>query len=425
MKKGISTFALYLILISVVLVIFSGCTDEVSVVKRVFGEDLMMGIEVDTCVENADISRENTVLITDFAMRLFQKSMMEEEGNALVSPLSVINALAMTANGARGETLSQMEEVFGAGVPELNKYLHAYIKGLPAGDKFKLSIANSIWFRDDERFTVEPDFLQANANWYGAGMYKAPFNNLTLKAINKWVEVKTDGMIKNILDEIPQDAVMYLINALAFDAEWDSIYYDHQVRDGEFTKEDGEKQKIELMYSEEGKYLTDDDATGFIKYYNGCEYAFAALLPDEGLGISDYVASLTGQRLSSILANPENTKVNAAIPKFESESSFELSDTLKTMGMTNAFDGYAADFSGIGSSTNGNIFISRVIHKTFIAVDEKGTKAGAATIVEKSQNAALVDPEPVKVVHLDRPFLYMIIDCKTNMPIFIGTAMEI
>ena len=418
-------FAVCPMLLLVISMSFSGCTGNIGGIKRVSGEDLMVGIEADTSATNTAILNENTVSVTDFAMRLFQKSVMEEESNVLVSPLSVINALAMTANGAKGETLSQMEEVFGVDVPGLNNYLHTYIKGLPTGDKFKLSIANSIWFRDDERFTVEPDFLQANANWYGAGMYKAPFDNSTLKAINKWVEEKTDGMIKDILDEIPKDAVMYLVNALAFDAEWDSIYYDHQVRDGEFTKEDGEKQKIELMYSEEGKYLTDDDATGFIKYYNGCEYAFAALLPDEGLGISDYVASLTGQRLSSILANPENTKVNAAIPKFESESSFELSDTLKTMGMTNAFDGYAADFSGIGSSTNGNIFISRVIHKTFIAVDEKGTKAGAATIVEKSQNAALVDPEPVKVVHLDRPFLYMIIDCKTNMPIFIGTATEI
>jgi serine protease inhibitor len=250
-----------------------------------------------------------------------------------------------------------------------------------------------------------------------------PFNNSTLNDINNWVEENTDGMIKDILDRIPKAAVMYLVNALAFDAEWNNIYYDYQVREGVFTKEDGVQQQAELMYSMEHQYLADTNAVGFIKYYADKKYAFAALLPDENISVIDYVDSLTGEKLASMLANPAGIQVNTAIPKFESENSIEMNDILKAMGMTDAFDYTVSDFSGIGSSIDGNLYISRVLHKTFIAVDEKGTKAGAATVEEMKDMSA--EPKEIKTVYLDRPFVYMLIDCEANLPVFIGTLMDI
>jgi serpin B len=400
------------------MITLSGCANTAS------DTDLMSGIEANTVKTDIDISGECSVSITDFAVRLFQQS-AEDNKNTLISPLSVISALAMTANGAEGKTLSQMEEVFGVSVSELNEYLYAYTKALPAGDKYKLSVANSIWFKDDESFIVEPDFLQVNADWYGAGLFKVPFNNETLSDINNWVKENTDGMIKDIVDRIPEEAVMYLVNALAFDAEWDNIYYDYQVSEGVFTKEDGSRQQAELMYSTEHQYLLDESAVGFIKYYADQKYAFAALLPDEGISITDYVNTLTGEKLASILADPDDVKVNAAIPKFESEYKIELNDVLKTMGMTEAFDYNLSDFSRIGSSTDGNLYISKVLHKTFITVDEKGTKAGAATVVEMKTEEAMMEPEEIKTVYLDRPFVYMLIDCEANLPVFIGTVMDI
>jgi serpin B len=145
--------------------------------------------------------------------------------------LSVLCALSMTANGAKNDTLSQMEQVFGMNIRDLNDYLLAYLSRLPAGSKYKLSPANSIWFKDTKSLTVNGDFLQLNADYYDASIYKAAFDEKTLKDINSWVEDKTDGMIPNILDRIHPSAVMYLINALAFDAEWANIYEENQIKD--------------------------------------------------------------------------------------------------------------------------------------------------------------------------------------------------
>ena len=416
MKKRLIAGILVLALAVSSLFSLSGCGVSAQ------AADLMAGVKGNNVGAGANLTGGDSTAVADFAVKLFQKSVSSGE-NALVSPLSVLCALAMTANGAEGETLAQMEEGFGLSVPELNDYLHTYLSALPTGDKYKLGAANSIWFRDDKTLTVEEDFLQANADYYGASIYKAAFDANTLKDINAWVKENTGGMIEKILDKIPEAAVMYLINALAFDAEWERIYNISDVRDGRFTTEAGETRDVEMMYASEDQYLDDGNAKGFIKYYAGRKYAFAVLLPNEEISLNDYIASLTGDKLMNTLQNARSVEVNTAIPKFESEYSVEMSGILKSMSMTDAFDCERADFSGLGKSAGGNIFIGRVIHKTYIAVDEKGTKAGAATAVEMRTMSAM--PDEPKTVYLDRPFVYMLIDCETNLPVFIGTVADI
>ena len=389
-------------------------------------DDLMDGINPrSNAGGDIEITDVSDAAVSDFALRLFKES-MEDGENTLISPLSVLVALSMTANGADNETLSQMESVLGMPIDQLNTWISTYMANLPEEEKYKLSLANSIWFKDDPTFVVNEDFLQTNADYYGAGIYKAPFDDSTLKEINKWVEDNTDGMIKDILDQIPEDAVMYLVNALAFDAEWQNIYNEYQIQDGKFTTEDGTVRDVELMYSNENKYLNDDKAEGFIKYYANRKYAFAALLPNEGVSVSEYIASLDGEHLHDLLSDAKTTPVDAAIPKFETEYKVEMSEILKKMGMPDAFDGTLADFSKLGSTTDGkNIFINRVIHQTYINVDGKGTKAGAATVVEMTKESAMEPMDPPKQVYLDRPFVYMLIDCETNLPFFIGTMMDV
>ncbi|MBQ7389986.1 MAG: serpin family protein [Clostridia bacterium] len=382
--------------------------------------NLMDGVTANK-VNKLDDLEEQSASFTDFALRLF-KATNEDGENVLISPLSVMCALSMTLNGAEGNTLAQMENVLGMQRDELNLYLYSYITSLPRGEKYKLIQANSIWFRDDDRFSVSPDFLQTNADYYGADIYKAPFDRQTLRDINNWVKLSTDGMIPKILDDIPDSAIMYLVNALAFEAEWKEVYKKTQVRDGKFTTEDGEVQSVKLMYAEENRYLEDENATGFIKYYSDRKYAFAAILPNEGVSVSEYLASIDGEALYSMLTNSQSTTVKTAIPKFEVKYDTEMSGILKEMGMSDAFNSILADFSGIGSSTRGNIYIGRVIHKTFIEVGEKGTRAGAATVVE--MNDAAAEPSKPKEVILDRPFIYMLIDCENNVPFFIGTLMD-
>ena len=415
-KTRISLVIISLLLVCAMAVNLTGCT------MKVQAKDLMEGITPNNVDALDDLSSQNADVI-DFAIRLFKAS-NENGKNTLISPLSVLCALAMTANGAEEETLAQMEEVLGMTTDELNMYLYSYMKNLPQGDKYKLSLANSIWFTEDERFTVNQDFLQTNADYYGADIYKAPFDKQTLKDINNWVKQNTDGMIPEILDQISPEAIMYLVNALAFEAEWSEIYEKHQVKDGEFTKEDGTKQDVKFMYGSEGTYFEDEKATGFMKRYKGGKYAFVAMLPNEGVSVSEYIASLDGESLNALLANPQYGTVHTSIPKFETEYKVEMSEILQDMGMTEAFDMYNADFEGLGTSTGGNIYISRVLHKTFISVGEKGTKAGAATIVEMKDGAAAEPTEP-KEVYLDRPFVYMIVDCENNIPFFIGTMMDV
>lgn len=397
--------------------------------RKLQAEDLMSEIKPNSITSETDITRESSNAITDFGLRLFRQCIEEnnsENKNTLISPLSVIYALSMTANGSDGDTLAQIEKVLGLPVDELNRDLHSYMNHLPADKKYKLSIANSIWFADDDSFTVEQDFLQMNADLYGAGLYKAPFDDSTRKDINSWVEENTDGMIKEIVDSIPQEAVMYLVNAIAFDAEWNNIYKEDEVRKDTFTKEDQTQEDVRLMYSSEYNYLEDSMATGFIKYYKDQKYAFAALLPNNGISIEDYVSSLNGGNLHELLSNPQSVHVNAAIPQFENSYDAELSETLGRLGMSDAFDPSYADFSGIGHSAAGNIYINRVLHKTFISVDEKGTKAGAATAAEMVSESAMSDgAAESKTVYLNRPFLYMLIDCEANLPIFVGVTMDI
>ena len=357
--------------------------------------------------------QDTAAALTGFGAKLLQNEMQEE--NPLVSPLSVASALSMTANGAVGETKTQMERVLGADTGSLNACFSVLQASLE-NDK-QLKAANSIWMKDTDTLHVEDAFLQQNADSYAAELYSAPFDDSTKTAINDWVSKQTDKMIPEILDEIPSDAVMYLVSALAFDAKWERPFKSYEVWEGTFTARGGQEQTGDFLHGAVGQYLSDEHAEGFLKAYAGGKYAFAVLLPDEATNIENYVNQLTGERLHAILASPIDESVEIALPKFKAEFSAELSENLKALGMTDAFDGEKADFTALGTSDEGNIYISRVLHKTFIQVDEEGTKAGAATAVEAAAEGAALYPHSVI---LNRPFVYMIVDLETKLPIFLG-----
>ena len=215
-------------------------------------ENLMQGITPQKLQNPEPSAEEQTGSRADFSVELL-KCCAQKGKNTLVSPLSVLFALSMTANGAKGETLSQMETVLGAPVEELNSALAGC-----RGDEM-LRPANSIWFAEDRQFTPKREFLQTNADYYGAEMYAAPFGDSgTVDEINRWCREKTKDMIPEILNEIPKDAVMYLINALAFEAEWLQPYEeDWQSREGEFTDAAGKKQNVPFLYGDEFQYLED------------------------------------------------------------------------------------------------------------------------------------------------------------------------
>ena len=410
---------LSLILICSMAVNLTGCATKVQ------AADLMEGVQANTVTSKAadDAFAQSQMRL---AVDLFQASVLEsKDENVLISPLSIQLALAMTANGADGDTKAEMEALLGGEISleNLNEYLCSYVNNLPSAEKYKLQIANSIWFRDNEgRLQVEKDFLQKNADYYGAQAYKAAFDDQTMKDINNWVKDHTDGMIDSILDQIDEDAVMYLINALVFDAEWQHVYDKSDVYKGKFTNIDGAEKQVDMMHSEETVYLQDENATGFMKPYSGSKYNFAVLLPNEGVDIYEYIAGLTGESLMETLSTPQLGMVMATLPKFSYEYELTMNDVLKELGMPSAFSGDTADFSKMAHSSRGNIYIGDVLHKTFISVDELGTKAGAVTKVQMNDECAVMSEW---VVTLNRPFVYMIIDNETKLPVFIGTVMDV
>ena len=407
-----------------VCLLLAGCAGErggTNVTREDIGaKDLLSPLKAEQ-VALTGVERPYEGLMTVLGVKLMQETLEAETEtkNVLISPLSILYVMAMVSNGADDQEAVRnfWGDVDGL---HINEFMLEYAGMMPQGEDYKLQLANSVWFTEDDRFTVNQDFLRTVKNHYDADAYQAPFNEETCKDINEWVEWKTDGMIKDILDEIPEDAVMYLINALAFEAEWLSTYDETQVRKGTFTKADGTQQKVDFMYDTVGTYLEDEKATGFVRYYKGMKYAFAAMLPGEGITPEEYIASLDGEALNAMLKNPVNTSVVTSIPVFQAEYDVEMKDILGKAG----YPAYGT-FNGVGTSTRGDIVIERILHKTFIQVGPQGTKAGAATVVEMTDECAPYEPEKPKEVHLDRPFVYMLIDCERGIPFFIGVTHDV
>ena len=362
----------------------------------------------------------------DFSIELFQKSFQEKE-NVMISPLSALLALSMAANGADNETLAEMESVLGGelGIEEINQNLNSLVTGLYNGEKTKLFTADSIWIRNDiEDFIINPVFLETNKKYYYADAYVKPFNQETIQEMNQWISEKTEGMFQNIISEISANTEMYLFNTMIFEGEWKNIYYNDQVGQGTFTDCDGNGQEAVMMYSTEGVYLNTENAKGFIKpYENG--YSFAALLPDEGVGIGEFIKSLNGEKFLKIMEdakdadNMEIGGVFTALPKFSSETSIRMNEVLQEMGIKQAF-AEEADFSKMEAKSRKEVFISEVLQNSYIKVDEIGTQAGAVTRAVAS-GAGLSRLEVV----LNRPFVYAIIDNQTKLPIYIGAVLNI
>ena len=361
----------------------------------------------------------------DFAVSLLQNT-LEENKNTLVSPYSAAQALAMTANGAQNNTLKELMDVIGGGmdIDSFNKNMAGFRENRPIEEYGRLLTANSIWYKNDKRrFIADENFLLTNKSYYDAQIYSAPMNSDTINDINDWVKLHTEGMIPKIVDKFEDDVIMALVNAVSFDAEWQIPFDGSTDRKGFFTAADGKAQDAKVLSDTHYEnYLKDDEASGVLYNYSGGKYAFAAILPNEGISANEYTKGLTAEKFSSLLNSAETVKVKLQMPKFSVDYSQDLNDTLKAMGIKDAFDENKADFEKMGTAELGGIHINKVLQKTHIDVDEEGTKAAAATYIEMgAPTSAAPDLTEPKQVILNRPFVYAIVDTETNIPIFIGT----
>lgn len=332
----------------------------------------------------------------------------------MLSPYSVLTAMAMTANGANGQTLADFEAVFGLPLSDLN----AYLAHIPDGEE--LNKGNAIWIQNE--FQVHTPFLQTVADHYDAAVRRAPFNEETRREINAWVAEQTKDRIPELLKALNPATKLCLVNALSFDAEWLSPYEDYDIVERAFTAADGSEEMVDMLTGMDNHYLKTENAEGFCKPYKGGQYEFFALLPEEGLSMEDFLASLTGEQLHEVLTSVEYTPVITTMPKLKLECGYSLASALTQMGLSDAFTDFA-DFSNMSDTP---LKIDAVVHRVYLELDEGGTKAAAATAVMMTE-AAMAEPDPIvpKQVHLLRPYVMGIYDRENQTILFLGVINQV
>ena len=382
--------------------------------------------------------------------RQIQGAETDKDKNLLISPLSVSLALGMAMNGAKGDTLTEMQNVLGGGLTAdaLNGYYAGWSDYLLGAQKVTyygmdsqrrfdyitensvpVTLANAIWIRDNEEKIHVPDlFLQTTADYYKAGAFKAPFDDSTVADINGWCDENTHHMIPKVIEQLSELDVMVLANALTFEDVWGKPYEDDQVIDDKFRASNGEERDVRMMCGSEGTYLDDGRATGFIKSYRDPRFCFAAVLPNEDITLDEYIAGFDGEALNNLLDTRTGCEVITRMPKFSFDYSVPMNNALSALGMQTAFEPGVADFTGLNDAEGMDTWIGQVFHKAHIELCESGTKAAAVTVIQMYAAGAIEDepekPQP-KYVKLDRPFLFMILDRQNNLPVFIGTVKDI
>ena len=385
-------------------------------------------------LKNLEKMKDTSNKVKDISMELFKESISEGK-NSMISPVSILMAMAMAENGAAADSRTQIEKAFGCTTEELSDWLKNWMTSLKTGQNTRMNVANSFWFRDTEGLKVKEDYIKTIKDCLDAQAYKAPFDAGTRDEINNWCDENTYGMIKKVIEEISSDDMAVIVNATAFEGAWLVPYEEYQVEEGEsFYTEDGSEEKADMLYSEEGFYIEgkigDNKVTGFKKSYED-GYSFVALLSEEGTTVADCVKSLDGETFGSLIDNGRYEKVKTALPEYTSEYTVNnLINTFEKMGIKDIFSPDMADLSDMataeapGGDAAYNLYISKILHKTFIEVNRKGTRAAAVTEMVAGCTS-MPRPEKVHSVRLDRPFIYAIIDDVTATPIFIGTVMSV
>ncbi len=355
-----------------------------------------------------------------FGFDLFKRILANDDtnDNVFISPTSVALALGMAYNGADGETRTAMEETLrknGLTAEEINQSYKSLIDALKQLDpKVLLEIANSIWYRNDVE--ILPDFINTNKTYYDAEVTSMVFNNAAKDIINAWVADKTHDKIKEVLEFIPGDAIMYIINAIYFKGIWKSAFEKEKTSDLPFYLKDGSTIQVPTMQQQDTfKYLSNELFSAVELPYGAGNFSMVVLLPEDDKTTDDLIAQLNPESWSEWMAQLSEKEVVLHLPRFKFEYNKLLNDDLTDMGMGIAFSA-GADFSKI-DPTRG-IVISKVIHKTFVEVKEEGTEAAAVTVIEFIETS-IIDDGPV-YLHINRPFLFVIKEKETGAILFIG-----
>ncbi|HEY5997836.1 MAG TPA: serpin family protein [bacterium] len=382
--------------------------------------------------QEADQEPQPTPQLTDaingFGFDLLRVVAAEDgaRGNAIVSPVSVHAAFSMTANGATDETETQMREALHTAsmdAADTNRQWADLLAGLAGrSSEQTLDVANALWARQGIAFRAP--FLNAARDFFGAQVSTLDFErDDAAGAVNGWVSEKTHGRIDRILGQVPPNAILYLTNAAYFYGEWLTPFKDAATGRQAFTRADGSTVDVEMMNaSRPMPYAQNGALQATVLPYAGDDAAFYVLLPKLGETVDSAIASLGETGFSRLVRSMRSAEVDLGLPKLDADFAVELSGPLESLGMSRAFDGEQAQFSGM-ASLGVPISINRVIHRTRVKVDEKGTEAAAATVAEIGVTASRDAPPRIRII-CDRPYVFAVVDVKSGAMLFLGAVND-
>lgn len=365
----------------------------------------------------------------EFTVDIYHRIADDEDGNLFVSPFSINTALAMTTAGARGETARQMRDVLNYTLPDeqLHPAFGELLENLNQRQedaKYQLSVANALW--GQEGYDFLDAYLQLTRTNYGAGLRQVDFKanpEAVRQKINHWVADKTRDKIQDLMPKgsIKRLTRLVLTNAVYFKARWANTFNENATREKPFTLLDGDEIGVPMMHQTDRFGYREADGLKILQLpYVGHDLSMAILLPDADDGLPALEKKLTAERLAGWLDRVRSARVRVMMPKFKLATKVMLGTTLRKMGMTDAFDSEAADFSGMNGRRD--LFIQAAVHKAYVDVYEEGTEAAAATGITVGVTSVM--PEEPKVFEADHPFLFLIRDNRTGAVLFIGRVLN-
>lgn len=366
--------------------------------------------------------------IANYSTNMLQQVTMQEgkESNIVLSPISTAVALSMVESGASGETLSEIEDVLGGDL-QAEKYragLSDFLRLCSEAQGAKYSSAQSIWVNKGFGANLQSDFVHENSDQFMADVRFLPFDNSAADDMNQWLSDATEGRIQNLVEQVPGDAAMYLINATNFEGMWKDPYRPSQSLEGcAFYTGTGVEREVTMLSGIQPYYIELNNAKGFVKPYKGGEFDFVAILPPEGVSVHDFILSVTGQEIiSAYKARKDDKMVYSEMPAFKQEIKLSLNESLQELGLMKAFTP-EAEFDKIVSESD-SLFISQISHNLYFEVDQNGTKASAASAVEISETASDSGNEMIEII-LDRPYFFEVVEVSTGIPIFMGIMNDV
>lgn len=353
-----------------------------------------------------------------FSWQLMTENMEQE--NPILSPVSAYLALGMVGMGARGETEEEFRALLGSNMPGVSQRL---MERYPRDQEgMTLTIANSVWV--DERLALREQWIgDMEEIFRGEGRRGVLSSEEIMEQINGWCSDNTRGLVPTMLNRpFTADTLLVLLDAVYFKGDWLIPFEALNTRPRPFTVEDGTEKQVDTMSMSEAylRYLHSELGEGVLLPYQGEDFAYAAILPREGMEARELQRQLTPEALEALLESENQEFCDLRLPKYEVSFDRELNDSLQAMGLVRAFDGGQADFSGLEKTDRGSsLYVSLVKQKAVFRVDEKGTEAAAVTMAVLDKCAAVMGLQP-RELYFDRPFVYMILDMETRVPLFVG-----